>query len=340
MPWKRTATVQINHAGYAARQFTGISVFRGAQSVFGWRKDSEKLAWTHDLPNDELFGMKRLAATPGSAITLCRTPAGTPKSIVWLDPATGAVQHEHTYTFEPSQNGFSATGDWLFLHGKTPERRWALLRISAQTGELLDQGDAPQGSTIHAVPGRLYLSEKRGDLFHSPVERVQWTQADVTNVTNATLWHHQLYFFVAPSTQQTPWQLAWWDATEGRPMGQVSLEPEQALIINPGSQASVVMAHTMDLGLWIVDFEAGTCRWKLAPTNSDSIQAVCWTPHGPVVAIKPQDAASRLELRDPASGEIRETLPSTRYDVVHLYWLEDRLVASAVDGLDAFAWEG
>jgi hypothetical protein len=339
MPWKRTATVETMEIGYDARPFAAVSVFRGAQCVFGWRKDSDQLAWMHALPQDALFGMKHLAATPSAAITLNKPGSGEPKSLLWLDPVTGAVQQEHTYSLEPSQEGFAAAADLLFLHGQTPEGRWALLRISAETGKVLEQGDAPIGLQLRAASRRLYLGQQRGTLFHTPLEGVQWTQADLQGVNSLSLWDDQLYFFLAPTSEQAHWELAWWHANEARATGRARMETDQALLVKPGPQAGTVVAHDMDLGLWVVDLGEGTCRWKLALAAGEKLKAALWTPHGLVTAIKAKGSASRLELRDSATGEVRETLPSSRYDIAHLYWMEERLIASAFDGLESFAWE-
>jgi hypothetical protein len=339
MPWKHTATVETMEVGYDARPFGAFSVFRGAQCVFGWRKDSNQLAWMHALPRDALFGMKHLVTTPGAAITLNKPGLGEPKSLLWLDPVTGAVQQEHIYTFEPSQEGFAAAADFLFLHGRTPENRWALMRISADTGKVLEQGDAPIGLQLRATSQRLYLGQQQKALFHTPLDRVQWTQANLQGVTSISLWDDQLYFFLAPTSEQAYWELVWWQANEARVMGRARMETNQALIVKPGPQAGIVIAHALDLGLWLMDLGEGTCRWKLALAAGEKLKAALWTPHGLVTAIKVMGSAARLELRDSATGEVRETLPCSRYDIAHLYWMEERLIASAFDGLESFAWE-
>jgi hypothetical protein len=339
MSWKRIVTVETVGIAYDAAMVSGKPVFRGAQNVFGWQKDSKELAWVHPLPGDELFGMKRLFALPDSAVTLSDTHLDQPKSVVWLDPSTGAIKQERSYSINTSQQGFTATGDLLFLHGRTPENRWVLLRISAKTGEVLEQADAPSGVDICASSKRLYLSQQAEALFHTSVEAVQWTRADLEGAAGPFIWNDELFFSIVPADENPSWELAWWHANKARPAGRVRMEVAQALDVKPSPQAGVIAAHDAKRGLWVVDFEAATCRWSLPPERGERLSGVCWTPHGLVTAIKHAAGAARLENRDPATGKVLETLPGTRYDISRLYWLEDRLIASGLDGLESFAWD-
>jgi hypothetical protein len=340
MTWKRTATVETSDVAHAALMISGFAVFRDAQGVLGWRKDAEHFAWKHSLPEDPIFAQKHLVAASGAVITLHGTQAHRPKKLLWLEPFQGTVQQEHVYPFKPSQYGFTAAEGSLFLHGEQQDDQWALLRISPTTGELLEQTDAPVGMQLAAATQRLYLSHHGEELFHTPQDRVQWTNAHVGPISGLSLCGNQLFFFLLPTAGRATWELAWWDANEAREAGRMPMEARQALTVQTGPWEGLASAHDLELGLWMLDLPARAIRWKLSLAEKEKLKAACWTPHGLVTAIKPRRGISRLELREPSTGELLETLANTRYDIAHLYWLEDRLVASAMDGLDAFAWEG
>lgn len=340
MTWKRTATVPMQQVSYEALAATGVLVFRGTQSVFGWRKDTSEPAWTHALPDDETFGMKHLFSAAGAVVTLRQTPPGHPKHLVWLEPTTGTLQQEHAYAFEPSQDGFTAAGDFLFLHGNLPNGSGRLLRLAADTGSILETADAPLGQQLLASPRRLYLNQGPYGLSHTPLDTARWAHADVGAISEVTPWREQLFFFQVPEDSQVGWELVWWHADEARALGRMRTEATTGLIVLPSPQEGVVAAYEMESGLWLLDLPAGVCRWKLPLTPGERLMSACWTPHGLVTAIEPEDQPARLEHRDAASGEVLETLPNTIFDTATLYWLEDRLIASGIEGLESFAWEG
>lgn len=340
MPWKRTATLQMMDPAFEARVESGVIVFRGAQSVFGWRKDAAELAWLHTMPDELLFGVKRLFPAPGTVVTLRQTRPGRTKYLVWLEPTTGRLKQEHAYSFEPSQDGFTAAGDFLFLHGNLPDGSGRLLRIASDTGDILEKVDAPLGRQLLASPRRLYLHEGSNGLSHTPVETTQWTHVGLGPLSEVTPWGRQLFFFQIPEDKKAGWELVWWDADEARPIGRMGTAATTGLVIRPSPREGVVAAYQMEQGLWLLDLSAEVSRWNLPLEAGDKLKAVCWTPHGLVTAIWRKGAAATLELRDAASGEIREALPSTLIGTSDLFWLEDRLIASGIDGLESFAWEG
>jgi hypothetical protein len=49
---------------------------------------------------------------------------------------------------------------------------------------------------------------------------------------------------------------------------------------------------------------------------------------------------AQLELRDPSTGEVIETVATTHFKIAKPYWLEDRLLTSGLDSLEASGCEG
>jgi len=341
MTWHCTASVSAS-PGQSCLAYDGVFldghwVLRGSQALFGWDGRSGRLAWTIGFEDDRPFAMKRLCTTAaGSAVTMIVTDAAGPKPLFAVDPASGRELWHREYLVEPSQVGLVASGNSVFVHGRNRESKFYLLHIDGLTGELLADIPSPSGRGIYASGAHLYLHGQEEGVFHTDCETLAWQRHPVQSMGHLAVRYGQLYFFRKAKAGTGPWELAWWDACEARELISLTSDLPQSMLMALTPEPGQVVLYLDKLGIEMIDMREGRSLWTVEVPADDRLRAVVWTPHGLVVAIKSRVAGGLIEIRDPATGAVREAFTLDEHDPSRLYWSGAQLLVSSVSGLHAF----
>lgn len=338
MKWEQMGSVSTIGVAHQVVAFGEILVLRGTQAVMGWNPQAEAFTWVHELPDDQLFGMKRLFRIGDEAVTIIDTGSGDARRVVWFEPGTGRVVRQVDCHLEPSQAGFVVADDIVFIHGMAPGRQSKCLRMDGRSGAILAEEDAPDGLELFALGGSVYMTAGSDGLFRTDVRGAGWNQIDFGAVTAAVGRGRRLFGFLVPSGSGSGWSLVCWDDVERKECGRVQMEVEQALLLAPADEPGLVAAYLDELGLWMMDVAAGRELWRIRPEDGWDAPSVVCTPGG--IAIPTSRGQQRIEIRDLRTGQVHTEIPLAMGIVYYLFWVRDLLIVSSTRGLASFRLAG
>lgn len=334
MTWKKTGALAIDRLAYTAHVVGGVWAFRTTRSLLGWREGSAEALWEVPLEGDEMFGTKQSVVCGGVVATVIDRSRG-PAVLLAVEPATGAEAWRTELPGALAEHGLAADDTWLYVHVQGPGDGHRLLRVRPDDGGVHDQHDAPAGKGLFCGGGRLYLRGIGEGLVQTPAGEAAWAPVDEGRLADMAAAHGQLVYIRAPVGE--PWEMASLRLGATAPEGRADLVDEKSLQIaplpDPGRAALFDGPE-----LWLVDAEHKGPVWQKVYADNEEVRSVAWTPHGLAVAIKPAQGPGRIEHMEPEWGNRSDPLPLGLHDVRWLYWVNDRLLASGMEGLECFAW--
>jgi hypothetical protein len=335
MTWMKTGALAFDHLAHTAHVAGDTCMFRTTRSLLGWREGTAAPLWEVVFDGDEMFATKQSVLRGGLLVTVI-VRSRAPGVLVAVEPATGAEAWRTELPGQLAENGLCADDSSLYVHVHGTGDRYFVLRVDARDGRVLDEYDAPDGRGLFCGGGRLYVRGIMGEgLVQTAIGESAWAPVDEGRLADMTAAHGQIVYIRALFGQ--PWEMASLRLGATAPEGRASLVGETTLQVSPLPEPGRALLFKQR-ELWLVDSEHKGPVWQKEYAEDEEVRSATWTPHGLVVAIKPVKGQGRIEFMEPEWGNELDPLPLGLHDIQWLYWADDRLLASGLEGLESFAW--
>lgn len=340
MTWLRTTLLEKPCLPFDVVLSGDLWLCRGLESVYAFASNSDTLVWERPLPGDATFGQKRLFEAGSCVVTINDASEAKRRRVLWIDRATGRIEHELKAPLTLSPIGIAVAGPYLFLHGRDARTNaWVLDEIDLENGRALRTHSAPPGMRLCGVSDRLYLDcGIEGLRFLEIGQGYVWTTAVGAPVKGSAFGPAGVYFYTQQGARGSPLDLHWWGGSDGQ-ASELRTDHRGPRLIEPGRTGDEMVAFLGSESPALLDFRAGSVRWTSPLLAGVSVNRVAATPPGVVLLTKVAREPCRAETLNWSDGARLDAVPVTRHDVQFARWFRDRLFLGSYDGVEIFRWE-
>lgn len=318
---------------YEAVRIGDCTLFRGMSEIYPWNiGQPDVLTWTYPMPDDQRFGHKLLVATEGMAISFADLiKAGA--RLFALDPCNGRVVWEKPLTFRPYKNCLVTAENGVHIRGARDS--FTHLVIDPQSGETKLQADGVPGGELTVVGNRLLVASRDGllmSMLDAPgdFESVKPFTGAVASLTTA---YGRAWFLYEDPAADLEYRVASFDPVTGDLLQGAPDVSRASVSLTPITQERVAMLPGEGGGVLLYDMSADTPVWQVGVEEQAIGHKIIATERGLFTLIEPVNSRTTIWRLDPATGE-RLDFPVFS-GKRSLHWVEDTLITTGLDGLDA-----
>ncbi len=338
MTWKSTGRVANASLVFDVAPTDEVIIFRGQNSVFGWNGHGDDLLWQAPLEADRDLGIKLVAVAQGVAVSFADRGSKTSPVFSGRRVSDGELLWQRALDVWPQRRSLVAAGELVHTRAKVARKEYAVVSLDPRTGEEVARSGCAKGQDLLAAGERLFLGgnkQLQAGPFAGPFDTIQSGR-----ITSMATRGADLYFAHGAMFEDGERHVARW---RGADMGLRSMSVDATtlslrLAPHPTREHIVAACPGEGLGVWLLDIEAQRVVWTAEAHPGERPTFPTWTPGGLVVVLTGAPGTPpRVVCLDEETCAAETTPPCQKWPN-QAWWLNEHLIVTGGDALEAYAW--